>query len=762
MDRSARSKPVKAKAPSWPWRLPRIAWKIWSKTPFLSCETDLKGGFKAVTVVGGFMERPLVLRDNGRSILSTQQKNLKLIETFIASENTRELQLAQCKSPEKRLRLEMEFALARAHESNLLRQVMAKTSNGDLDRVEDEFQSSLPPKTLQNPLRGRSPLEKKPQAAKKPLQLRPSPTSAAKRSVVKAKKTIKESVSKAKQAAKRPSPADFSRNPVGKTSEAIFQAFLTTFVGDSLENDASPWSEVVLNVFGFEIHIKKKTTSETTPTAGIRGLQALKELQKSTSFERIEPQNSPISNEKAEDKELSSEEMNPVDRSSNRGNQIDEKAKVDKILENTSEMDVKSTFCQEIHAKDDGEQQNLDISSTFPVENDISIDKMDLLQAETAQDDAEKGEKSSSPAVVDDIPSDSVDFDALPAEIGLETNQIADKSTAQPANLAQDAQKDLADEETVHIGLNLPLDDVPLEDGDPNQSKESVQSHPIAPNDVLQAKTAQELTLDYENQPEPLEMHERVEMTQETTPKEPSEGSKSSTDASNESRFSPDDSKTTPQLQIEPQDAFEPTNPSPNVETPLKSPQPSSDEAEKLISVPTESAEAVDKAENIQMGLISLPEDDDSIFLVSPNAPNTIDDFDLAISSSFQDGANDILPTEDLVAVADRFLLEKEAVLAIQRHFRGHRGRKLFQSTLYDEAKACGVLGAMPGTSQGGTGWYQEPDSCMAHYFVVLPSGEWKHKVKVHCPRRILSKYDMHRYVLGKIQVDFDDDDDDS
>ncbi|KAH9118579.1 hypothetical protein LEN26_012026, partial [Aphanomyces euteiches] len=110
------------------------------------------------------MERPLVLRDNGRSILSTQQKNLKLIETFIASENTRELQLAQCKSPEKRLRLEMEFALARAHESNLLRQVMAKTSNGDLDRVEDEFQSSLPPKTLQNPLRGRSPLEKKPQA----------------------------------------------------------------------------------------------------------------------------------------------------------------------------------------------------------------------------------------------------------------------------------------------------------------------------------------------------------------------------------------------------------------------------------------------------------------------------------------------------------------------------------------------------------------------------------------------------------------------
>ncbi|KAG9408456.1 hypothetical protein AC1031_021693 [Aphanomyces cochlioides] len=744
-----------------------IAWKIWSVTHFLSCETDFEGGFKGVTVGGLLMERPLVLRDNGRSILSTQQKNLKLIETFIASENTRELQLAQCKSPEKRLRLEMEFALARAHESNLLRQVMAKTSNGDFDRVEDEFQWSLPPKKLQNPLRARSPLEKKQQAANKPLQLRgsPSPTSAAKRPAVKAKKTIKESAPKAKQAAKRPSPADFSKPPVGKTSEAIFQAFLTTFVGDSLDTDASPLSEVALDVFGYEIHIKKKATSETTPTAGIRGVQALKELQKSTSFDRIEPQYSPFPNEKADDKELSSEETNPVDRSSNHGNQIDENAKVDRILEGTGEMDIRSTFRQEIHDKDDGEQQNLDISSTSPVENDILLDKMDLLQAQPAQDEAEKGEKSSS-ALVDDIPSNSVDFDAIPAEIGLKMNQIAEKSTARPSNLAQDTQEDLADEETLHIDLNLPIDDAQLEDGDPNQSKESVQGNPIAQNDVIQAKTAQELTLYPDNQPEPLEMHERVETTQENAPKEPSEGSISSADASNESRLSPDDSKTTPRVQIEPQDdqlnAFEPANPSPNVETPPKSPQPSSDVTEKLISEPLEISEAVDNAENIQMGLISLPEDDDSIFLASPNAPNTTDDFDLAISSSILDGAKDILPTEDLVAVADRFLLEKEAVIAIQRHFRGHRGRKLFQSTLYDEAKACGVLGAMPGTSQGGTGWYQEPDSCTAHYFVVLPSGEWKHKVKVHCPRRILSKYDMHRYVLGKIQVDFDDSADDS
>ncbi|OQS00026.1 hypothetical protein THRCLA_06288 [Thraustotheca clavata] len=95
--------------------------------------------------------------------------------------------------------------------------------------------------------------------------------------------------------------------------------------------------------------------------------------------------------------------------------------------------------------------------------------------------------------------------------------------------------------------------------------------------------------------------------------------------------------------------------------------------------------------------------------------------------------------------------------IQLQRMYRGHKGRKHFQKTLYREAQLCGVLGAMPGTSQGSTGWYQEPRTNMAHYFVVLPSGEWKHKVKLHCSKPVLTKYEMHKYVLSTVDIMDDD-----
>ncbi|RHY56648.1 hypothetical protein DYB30_008565 [Aphanomyces astaci] len=75
------------------------------------------------------------------SAAAVQQKNLRIIETFIASENSRELQLAQCKSVEKRGLLEMEFALARAHESKLLHRMMRK--GDDSDRLEDEVHAMV-------------------------------------------------------------------------------------------------------------------------------------------------------------------------------------------------------------------------------------------------------------------------------------------------------------------------------------------------------------------------------------------------------------------------------------------------------------------------------------------------------------------------------------------------------------------------------------------------------------------------------------------
>ncbi|RHY18374.1 hypothetical protein DYB25_008422 [Aphanomyces astaci] len=133
--------------------------------------------------------------------------------------------------------------------------------------------------------------------------------------------------------------------------------------------------------------------------------------------------------------------------------------------------------------------------------------------------------------------------------------------------------------------------------------------------------------------------------------------------------------------------------------------------------------------------------------------------------------------TQDLLAVAESFLptaphdaqLEitssststsrsttsstKDAAIQVQRMVRGHHGRKQFQATLYREAQTCGVLGAMPGTTQGATGWYQDQAMFTAHYFVVLPSGEWRPKVQVKCPHMILTPYDMARHVHSVINV---------
>lgn len=97
-------------------------------------------------------------------------------------------------------------------------------------------------------------------------------------------------------------------------------------------------------------------------------------------------------------------------------------------------------------------------------------------------------------------------------------------------------------------------------------------------------------------------------------------------------------------------------------------------------------------------------------------------------------------------------------MIRIQSAFRGHHTRRNFRRALYEEGLNCGVLGAMPGTLQGKSGWYQDPKTFMAHYFVVRDDGnDWKQKMVVRCNSLILTPYQMHKEITSKVEL-FDED----
>ncbi|RQM19385.1 hypothetical protein B5M09_013358, partial [Aphanomyces astaci] len=167
------------------------------------------------------------------SAAAVQQKNLRIIETFIASENSRELQLAQCKSVEKRGLLEMEFALARAHESKLLHRMMRK--GDDSDRLEDEVHAMVVASSKRmHDIEAISSLPRSPFVKKKPPKRRVA----------------------------APATSYTTAMPAIK-----------------------PLKEVVLDVEGFEVRVRKKpsatpvrpfTADATASTPGVRGVRALK------------------------------------------------------------------------------------------------------------------------------------------------------------------------------------------------------------------------------------------------------------------------------------------------------------------------------------------------------------------------------------------------------------------------------------------------------------------------------------------------------
>lgn len=70
---------------------------------------------------------------------------------------------------------------------------------------------------------------------------------------------------------------------------------------------------------------------------------------------------------------------------------------------------------------------------------------------------------------------------------------------------------------------------------------------------------------------------------------------------------------------------------------------------------------------------------------------------------------------------------------------------------LYQEALRGGMLGAMPGTTQGSSGWYQDPKCLVAYYFEVdAVSGEWMQRREQQCRRLVLSPFEMRVELEGK------------
>ena len=111
------------------------------------------------------------------------------------------------------------------------------------------------------------------------------------------------------------------------------------------------------------------------------------------------------------------------------------------------------------------------------------------------------------------------------------------------------------------------------------------------------------------------------------------------------------------------------------------------------------------------------------------------------IVNFLQDEATKIKNAKDEEEAMER------AVSYIQKITRGHLGRKMFQKERYSTAIECGVLGAMPGTIQGKTGWYQDHRSLVAYNFEVTKSGNWIQNAKINCSEEILTPYQMNQLI---------------
>ncbi|KAL4176154.1 hypothetical protein KRP22_001108 [Phytophthora ramorum] len=124
------------------------------------------------------------------------------------------------------------------------------------------------------------------------------------------------------------------------------------------------------------------------------------------------------------------------------------------------------------------------------------------------------------------------------------------------------------------------------------------------------------------------------------------------------------------------------------------------------------------------------------------------------VEAAIADEEREAMPSPRTVSPRPRSSMDRTTkyVVRIQSVFRGYRARIAFRLALYEDALSCGVLGAMPGTIQGRSGWYLDPKRLMAYYFSIPePGGDWEQKYTLRCSRLVLTPYEMREEVLSKV-----------
>ncbi|RHZ03440.1 hypothetical protein DYB26_008046 [Aphanomyces astaci] len=649
------------------------------------------------------------------SAAAVQQKNLRIIETFIASENSRELQLAQCKSVEKRGLLEMEFALARAHESKLLHRMMRK--GDDSDRLEDEVHAMVVASSKRmHDIEAISSLPRSPLVKKKPPKRRVAAPATSYTTVM--------------PAIKPPTPS--STTGVEQTP---FECFFHAYMGTPSELLFSKVKEVVLDVEGFEVRVRKKpsatpvrpfTADATASTPGVRGVRALK-----VQHARDVVVHGDYERARTED---TATVQVPLDMGCQDALQVPD----DTGLHVTLEVPVAANERQ-VRADKEGFDEARPVHAEFQEVLQIPVSTQ-ALQVHTGFQNAPQ------------VPADTrLQVAALQGRQNLQLNPPTPDSSTLSSFSEDGSSSAIPSAALENLQLNPPTPDSSTlsscsEDGNssaiPSAALENLQLNPPTPDSSTLSSCSED----------------------------------GNSSAIPSAALGPPDQNDTPTLTvvdvalqvpaIETSSPGATTSTSQNVSPPMLLLQVHEVSESAVHSIVTNALHSLQSH-----SFETTYDDDDTSYDVTPTLISPDKD-----RSSHPTTFAAAPTTQDLLAVAESFLptaphdaqLEitssrssttsttsstKDAAIQVQRMVRGHHGRKQFQATLYREAQTCGVLGAMPGTTQGATGWYQDQATFTAHYFVVLPSGEWRPKVQVKCPHMILTPYDMARHVHSVINV---------
>ncbi|KAF0699400.1 Aste57867_10037 [Aphanomyces stellatus] len=720
------------------------------------------------------------------SAAAVQQKNLRIIETFIASENSRELKLAQCRSSDKRHLLEMEFALERAHESKLLQRMMLRkgggetTPSGGEDRLEDEVESMVveaqkrmdaidkahmpsspfvsrraaaPKKTALEresstamPTIKRSTATKATKAAKAAKHSSSSST-ATRMALLKQPGAIVGPQLKAKQDPPRP-PTTI--RPMAKT--AIVQVVRYDAVGaEPLSKAVKPKPSVVPLEKAVPLVVKTAPEDEKTALevekAALVVEKAAPEGEKTApvvenAAPQVEKSAPPTAAPSFEALLAALVGSNPEDlfakvkevaldvdgyevrvrrkSSATAGVRGVRALKEDKCRA-ADDDEWPETVAGEVLAPKD-EQEDAQEGPEWTNEKDQSSDmavqrgnKEEQLSHEpTVVDMGDRRESDDAASVEPPVPVEAIDATIPNVDNDEQHSQILDQAQAENA-------QDLGEED-------LFVPEVPVETaiGSSAPVVDAAPPHAAVDKDVARD--------DSETAAIHIASMHAVDVILNHALHSPR-----TTLAPVEDEYDDDDDEDELTL-LEPRA--------------VELDQGGLDEG--VVAPRTE--DLLNEANSFHIASAAVASNgslDGPNSNIDDNVEAVVDERPLLTPMQNADSGpaasqDDTRPTTSPNELGAQ---HTTAAAALQRIYRGYTGRQKFQKTLYDEAQACGVLGAMPGTTQGTTGWYQEPVAHTAHYFVVLPSGEWKHKVQVQCAKQILTVYDMHKYVDSVINV---------